>query len=76
MVDAVLLVVQSGKSSRRVVARARKLLQDVGARIIGVVLNKVEASGSHGSYYYYGSYYSHYGAEPATQESEVSSVGS
>jgi hypothetical protein len=35
----------SGKSSRKVVARARRLLQDVGARIIGVVLNKVETSG-------------------------------
>jgi len=38
MVDGVLLVVHSGKSSRKVVARARKLLRDVGARIIGVVL--------------------------------------
>jgi len=59
MVDGVLLVVHSGKSSRKVVARARKLLQDVGARIIGVVLNKVEAAGSN-SYYYYGGYYQDY----------------
>jgi capsular exopolysaccharide synthesis family protein len=64
MVEAVLLVVHSGKSSRKVVARARKLLQDVGARIIGVVLNKVPTAGSN-SYYYYGGYYQHYhyGAE-------------
>jgi capsular exopolysaccharide synthesis family protein len=71
MVDAVLLVVHSGKSSRKVVARARRLLQDVGARIIGVVLNKVETSGSH-SYYYYSGYYSHYhyGADaPANTQS-------
>jgi succinoglycan biosynthesis transport protein ExoP len=69
MVDAVLLVVYSGKSSRKVVARARKLLQDVGARIIGVVLNKVTAAGSN-SYYYYSGYYQHYnyGAEPAVDE--------
>jgi len=59
MVDGVLLVVHSGKSSRKVVARARKLLVDVGARIIGVVLNKVEAAGSN-SYYYYSGYYQHY----------------
>jgi capsular exopolysaccharide synthesis family protein len=59
MVDGVLLVVHSGKSSRKIVARARKLLQDVGARIIGVVLNKVQASGSHSDYYYSG-YYQHY----------------
>jgi capsular exopolysaccharide synthesis family protein len=58
MVDGVLLVVHSGKSSRTVVARARKLLVDVGARIIGVVLNKV-ASTERNSYYYYGGYYHH-----------------
>lgn len=67
MVDAVLLVVHSGKSSRKVIARARKLLQDVGARIIGVVLNKVPTSGSN-SYYYYSGYYQHYhyGSETRT----------
>jgi capsular exopolysaccharide synthesis family protein len=58
MVEGVLLIVQSGKNSRRVVARARKLLVDVNARIIGVVLNKVTASGSDQGYY--GGYYSQY----------------
>jgi len=58
MVDAVLLVVQSGKSSRKVVVRARKLLTDVGARIVGVVLNKADTSAH--SEYSYNSYYSHY----------------
>jgi len=70
MVDGVLLVVNSGKSSRRVVARARRLLQDVGARMIGVVLNKIEAAGSN-SYYYRG-YYQHYHSEadaPADSQS-------
>jgi capsular exopolysaccharide synthesis family protein len=74
MVEAVVLVVHSGKNSRKIVARARRLLQDVGARIIGVVLNKVETSGSH-SYYYYSGYYSHYhyGAEaPADTGIEAS----
>lgn len=67
MVDAVLLVVHSGKSSRKVVARARKMLLDVGARIIGVVLNKVAASGA-SSYDYYSGYYqhTHYGQESPT----------
>jgi capsular exopolysaccharide synthesis family protein len=65
VVDGVLLVVHSGKNSRKVVGRARKLLQDVGARVIGVVLNKADTS-SHGEYYF-NSYYSHYhdGTEPA-----------
>jgi succinoglycan biosynthesis transport protein ExoP len=58
MVEGVLMVVQSGKSSRKIVSRARKLLQDVGARIIGVVLNKADASPH--SEYYYTSLYSHY----------------
>ena len=69
MVDGVLLVVHSGKSSRKVVARARKLLLDVGARLIGVVLNKVEAAGSNS---YYGGYYQNYG--PADKNS-VDGVG-
>jgi capsular exopolysaccharide synthesis family protein len=65
MVEGVLLVVHSGRISRKVINRARKLLQDVGARIIGVVLNRVEASGST-SYYYHG-YYQQYGS---AEESE------
>jgi succinoglycan biosynthesis transport protein ExoP len=72
MVDAVLLVVHSGRSSRKVVARARKLLQDVGARIIGVVLNKVPTAGAN-SYYYYSGYYQHYhyGQEPPAEDQSV-----
>ena len=56
MVDGVILVVHSGKSSRQVVRRARQLLQDVGARIFGVVLNNVNLN-SQDNYYYYQSYY-------------------
>jgi capsular exopolysaccharide synthesis family protein len=55
MVDGVLLVVHGGKSSRHVVKRSRQLLQDVGAKIFGVVLNNV-ALQSH-DYYYYQRYY-------------------
>lgn len=56
MVDGVILVVHSGKSSRQVVRRARQLLLDVGARIVGVVLNNVNLR-SQDNYYYYQSYY-------------------
>jgi Mrp family chromosome partitioning ATPase len=55
MVDGVLLVVHGGKSSRYVVRRSRQLLQDVGAKIFGVVLNNTPVQ-SH-DYYYYQSYY-------------------
>lgn len=56
MVDGVILVVHSGKSSRQVVKRARQLLLDVGARILGVVLNNVNLR-SQDNYHYYQTYY-------------------
>ncbi len=56
MVDGVILVVHSGKSSRQVVKRSRQLLQDVGARILGVVLNNVNLR-SQDNYHYYQTYY-------------------
>ena len=67
MVDGVLLVVHSGKSSRGIVRRSRQLLQDVGAKIFGVVLNNVNLR-SQDSYYYYNSYYhqSYYTADADT----------
>ena len=55
MVDGVLLVVHGGKSSRHIVRRSKQLLSDVGAKILGVVLNNVNLQ-SH-DYYYYQSYY-------------------
>ena len=55
MVDGVLLVVHGGKSSRHIVCRSKQLLNDVGAKIFGVVLNNVNLR-SH-DYYYYQSYY-------------------
>ena len=56
MVDGVILVVHSGKSSRQVVLRSRQLLQDIGAKVFGVVLNNVNLR-SQDNYYYYQSYY-------------------
>ena len=71
MVDGVLLVVHSGKTSRAVVRRARQVLQDVGAKIFGVVLNRVNVR-EHDYYYYYGGYYSRY----YHKEEEVAEVSS
>lgn len=56
IVDGVLLVVHGGKSSKAVVRRSRQLLLDVGAKLVGVVLNNVSSS-SHDYYYYYQRYY-------------------
>lgn len=56
MVDGVILVVHSGRSSRQVVKRSRQLLQDIGAKVLGVVLNNANLN-SQDNYYYYQSYY-------------------
>lgn len=56
MVDGVILVVHAGKSSRQVVRRSRQMLQEIGAKIFGVVLNNVNLNNKD-NYYYYQSYY-------------------
>ena len=63
MVDGVIFVVHSGKSTRLVVRRSKQLLADVGARILGVVLNNVSSNSE--TKYYYQNYYSaeEYGPE-------------
>ncbi len=63
MVDGVLLVVHSGHSSRDIVRRTRQDLLDVGAKIFGVILNKVDLRPHD---YYYNRYYreGYYAVEP------------
>ncbi|CAN5524128.1 polysaccharide biosynthesis tyrosine autokinase [soil metagenome] len=56
MVDGVVLVVHAGKSSRQVVRRSRQLLNEIGAKIFGVLLNNVNLNNKD-NYYYYQSYY-------------------
>jgi succinoglycan biosynthesis transport protein ExoP len=51
LVDGVILVVRGGTTSRQVVKRSRQTLHDVGAKIIGVVLNRAEVRQN--DYYYY-----------------------
>jgi capsular exopolysaccharide synthesis family protein len=56
-VDGVLLVVDAGETTQDDAQRAAESLQQVGARLIGVVLNRVSA-GRGGNYYYkYKEYY-------------------
>ncbi len=56
MVDGVILVVNAGKSSKQVIRRSRQLLNEIGAKVFGVVLNNVNLS-TQDNYYYYQSYY-------------------
>lgn len=60
MVDGVLLVVHGGRSSRHVIRRARQVLQEVGAKIFGVVLNNVTLSTKDDYYKYYYNHHKYY----------------
>ena len=59
LVDAVVLVVESGVMARRGLLRAQKILASSGGRVLGAVLNKWDAR-HEGYYSYYGSYYRGY----------------
>lgn len=71
LVDGVILVVHGGKTSRQVVRRTRQMLQEIGAKIIGVVLNKADLHSN--EYYYYHHNYKGYYSQP---DSEVGRNGS
>lgn len=56
--DGVLLVVKSGQTHQDALTRGVELLNNVRARLVGVLLNDVSRANTYGSYYYY--YYYHY----------------
>ena len=56
--DGVCLVVHSGKTVQDTVLRAKTLLENVNANVIGAVLNNVNVQRLYGSYDYY--YYHYY----------------
>jgi len=58
-VDGVLLVVQYRKYPRVISARAKRMIENVGGNLLGVVLNNINILRDD-YYYYYHSYYSHY----------------
>jgi capsular exopolysaccharide synthesis family protein len=67
--DAVIIVVSHGKLPRQAIIRGKQILQDVGSKIIGVVLNNIVLKHrGYSSYYYYNyygsyGYYSYYGSD-------------
>jgi len=61
MVDGVMLVVHGGRNSRQAVQRACYELSAVGARIFGIVLNRVDLRREGYDEYY--SYYHSYSAD-------------
>ena len=69
MVDGVILVVQSGRSTRDIVRRARQELVNVGAKVFGVVLNNfdMKKEGYSSDYSYYRSIEERVGAARAAR---------
>jgi len=65
-VDATLLVVTAGKSTKREVHRAVELLRQADAPLVGTVFNRVEDTDEH-----YGGYGYRYGAEATHHENET-----
>lgn len=53
IVDATLLVVDIKKSKKRQIVEARKRLDNVGARLLGTVMNKLKLTEDNNYYYYY-----------------------
>ncbi|HEY5884797.1 MAG TPA: polysaccharide biosynthesis tyrosine autokinase [Pyrinomonadaceae bacterium] len=73
LVDGVILVVHGGRTSRQVVRRTRQMLQEVGSKIIGVVLNKADVRSSDYYYYHYkNSYYAEGNGHTAQETSSTS----
>lgn len=61
-VDGVLFVVAGGRTPRETLERAKEILQQVNAKILGVVINRVDIRRSDYGYYYY-RYHHYYGKE-------------
>jgi capsular exopolysaccharide synthesis family protein len=57
--DGVVFVIESGVTNRNAVSRSRRILQNAGANLLGIVFNKVDLrfDGYYGSYSHYNYYY-------------------
>lgn len=60
MADGVLMVVDHGRTSKEVLSKAKRLLDEVGAKVLGVVLNKMDVARRGYGYYHYSRYYPYY----------------
>jgi capsular exopolysaccharide synthesis family protein len=70
LVDGTLLVVDAGQTRRPAAVRAVERLNDVGANVLGVVLNRLAPS-SDGYYYYYYYHGGYYGGEDGRSDREA-----
>ncbi len=69
-VDGIILVVQGGKTPKETLHRAKDVLAQVNARILGVVINRVNIGrgGYDGYGYYYYRYHYYYGEKSKHEE--------
>jgi len=71
-VDLAVLVVQYRKYPQQMTLRAKQMVEKVGGRLVGVVLNNINISQDSYYYYYSGYYYGDYSKSPdSTPESEL-----
>ena len=64
-VDGVVLVVKAGRTTGEMALRTRHSLDDIQARLFGVVINDVDLEQrGYGYYYYYQRYGYYYGEKP------------
>ena len=59
-VDSSFLVIEAGKTTAQMVARVKVILENVNARVVGAILNKVKSDLSYGYGYYDRDYYKGY----------------
>ncbi|NWF92725.1 MAG: CpsD/CapB family tyrosine-protein kinase, partial [Syntrophaceae bacterium] len=74
-VDGVILVVLGGKTPKETLQRAKEVLQQVNAKILGAVINRVDIQRSDYGYYYY-RYHHYYGREREKKELPFASPSS
>ncbi|MFC1683046.1 GumC family protein [Candidatus Zixiibacteriota bacterium] len=66
-IDGTILIISANETTRGSENRAKTLLNNVRAQVLGTVLNNVKAGGRYGSYYYY-YYYHYYGPRDETEK--------
>jgi capsular exopolysaccharide synthesis family protein len=71
-VDGVILVVLGGKTPRETLQRTKEILQQVNAKILGVIINRVDIHRGEYGYYYY-RYHYYYGKGGKKKELPYSS---
>jgi Mrp family chromosome partitioning ATPase len=70
--DGVVLVCRAGKTSWQAARQVRQRLEDVGARILGVVINDLDLEKANQGMYH--QYYQYYGNDAVDDDREVISA--